>query len=112
MTRRRRRSRNRLAASALWLGAIGHAAALGSLAVIGPPPAVRIDALWVNDQRLSVQLGLAGLALAGVASLLLLVMRRHRLPLAVLWMIAAGAAVVFFSDRIPLIARVLLRHAS
>jgi hypothetical protein len=94
----------------LLLCALGHAAMLGSLATIGPPPAVGIDALWVNDHRFAVQCGLAGLALAAAASLLLLAMRRYRPWLALLWLVAAVAAAWFFSDRIPLIVRVMLHH--
>ena len=82
-----------------------------SLALMGAPPAVRIDALWVNDYRLAVRTCLAGLALAVAGSLLLLLLRRYRVSLVILWVIAFVAAAGLFSDRIPLIARVILNHA-
>ncbi|MDY7109686.1 MAG: hypothetical protein SYC29_13710, partial [Planctomycetota bacterium] len=67
MTRRRRRSRDGAATAALWLCGLGHAAALGSLAVIGPPPMVRVDAWWVNGHRSQVQVCLLGLAVSTAA---------------------------------------------
>ena len=113
MTRRwqRRRRRDRPEIAALIICALGHGAALASLALTGPPPAVRVDALWVNDHRLEARTCLAGLALAVAATLLLLALRRYRVPLVILWVIALAAGAWLFSDRIPLIARVILNHA-
>ena len=97
--------------AALIICALGQGAALVSLALMGAPPAVRVDALWVNDYRLAVRTCLAGLALAVAGSLLLLLLRRYRVPLVIVWVVALAAGAGLFSDRIPLVARVILNHA-
>ena len=111
MTRRRRRKRAHIGKVALGLCGLGLAAALVSLSLTGPPPPVRVDALWVNGHRLEVWSCLAGIGLAIAGTLLVFGLRRCRLPAAGLWLVASAAAVGLFSDRIPLIVRVLLEHS-
>jgi len=111
VTRRRRRKRARLGAAAAGLCGLGLAASLVSLSLTGPPPPVRVDALWVNGHRLEVWSCLAGIGLAIAGTLLVFGLRRCRLPAAGLWLVAGVAAAGLFSDRIPLIVRVLLEHS-
>jgi len=111
VTRRRRRKRTHIGTGALGLCALGLAAGLVSLSLTGPPPSVRVDALWVNGHRPEVWSCLAGIGLAIAGTLLVFILRRFRLPAAGLWLVASAAAVGLFSDRIPLIVRVLLEHS-
>ena len=90
---------------------LGLAISLGSLAAIGRPPAVRIDALWVSEHQGVVELCLSGTGMALVGALLALLARRQRVAVALLWIFAIVAAASMFSDRTTIIARVLIEHA-
>jgi hypothetical protein len=111
VTRRRRRKRGRIGEAAVGLCGLGLAGSLVSLSLTGPPPAVRVDALWVNAHRLEVWSCLASIGLAIAGTTLAFAARRCRLPATGLWLVAGAAAFGLFSDRLPLIVRVLLEHS-
>jgi len=85
--------------------------AMRCLDLIGPPPAVRIDALWVNQHAYLVRVMLAALAGAAGATVLLLLTRRGRIPAIGLWAVAAGTSLWLFDDRLWIIFLVVIRHA-
>ena len=87
------------------------ATALGCLYLIGPPPALRIDALWVNDHRREVTLIVAALGVALAATPAGLLSGRRRVPLLVLWLGAIALALGCVAERVVIIGRVLLDHA-
>jgi hypothetical protein len=84
--------------------------ALRCLELIGPPPRLRIDALWINSHAYLVRVMLVALAVAAIASGLLLFSRRGLAAAIVLWVIAASVAVWHFDDRLWIIFRVLVRQ--
>jgi hypothetical protein len=83
---------------------------LRCLDLIGPPPRVRIDALWVNSHAYLVRVLLVALAVAAIASGMLLFSRRGLAAAIVLWVVAAIVAVWHFDDRLWIIFRVLVRQ--
>lgn len=109
--RRLETARTRAANGGLILTAAGLAAAHLCLVRVGPPPAIRIDALWVLDHQAFVERGLWALAAAGLGSAVPMLLGRRRLAVLVLWGLAAAVAVKFFSDRLPIIASVVLDRA-
>lgn len=85
--------------------------ALRCLELIGPPPGLRIDALWVNQHVYLVRVMLTALAAAAAASGLLIFSRRGRVAAIVLWVLACIATVWLYDDRLWIILRVVVRHA-
>jgi hypothetical protein len=83
----------------------------GCLLAIGDPPAIRHDALWVNEHRGTVRLAIATLAVAIVATIGAASESRYRLPASLLWLAAVLAAWRWFSDAIEIIARVVINRA-
>lgn len=94
----------------LLLTANGLGLVLVILATIGPPPRWRIDALWVNKHAPMVRVAVVSLGVAICASTLLLLWRRPRGMMLSLWLLAAMAAAVFFSDQLGVIVKVVQRH--
>jgi ATP-dependent HslUV protease subunit HslV len=93
------------------LVALCHASILALLHILGPPPALRIDPLWVNDHKTLVQV-MALLAAAALAlTILSLPIRRARWITLALWIAASAAAWTLFSDRLAIVIPVVWRHA-
>ncbi|MCA9295483.1 MAG: hypothetical protein KC983_03180 [Phycisphaerales bacterium] len=86
-------------------------AVLVILDIIGAPPWLRFDALWVNDHRVEVRwmLRLTAIALALTAGDALLT-RRPLVPLLV-WLVWIGVVWALFADRVFVILRVVRDHA-
>lgn len=80
------------------------------LAIIGAPPRWRIDVLWVNQHANMVRLAIIAMAVAIGASTLVLMWRRPRAIMLVIWLIAGAVAVAFFWDQLIVIHNVLQRH--
>ncbi|UCD74380.1 MAG: hypothetical protein JSV91_11380 [Phycisphaerales bacterium] len=78
---------------------------------IGPPPAVRINPLWVLDHQGIVEAVIWATVLAGAGSALPITLGRRRVAVIVLWVLATAAALAFFSDRLLIIGRILLSRA-
>ncbi len=108
---RRRTKRKWLGRLVLALTGGGLGLSLGTLAQIGPPPALRVDALWVNEHRQWIHILLGSLIVALIGSGLALLIRQRLLLVTVLWILSLVIGIGFFSDRIPLICRVLFEHA-
>lgn len=85
--------------------------ALNCLERIGPPPALRWDALWVHQHRDVVRFGVISLLAAGIATGMLLLTRRAKWWALLLWLVAIAVAAIRFWDRLPIILRVLIDHA-
>lgn len=85
--------------------------ALRCLDLIGPPPAVRLDALWVHQHVHLVRIMLTSLAAAAAATGLLIFSKRGRVIAVMLWVLAIAAAIWLFDDRLWIIAGVVVRHA-
>jgi hypothetical protein len=85
-------------------------AVLGSLLVIGDPPPIRYDALWVNEHRATVRVAIGALAIAVVTTVGAASDARYRLPALLLWIAAGITAWRWFSDSIEIIARVVMNH--
>ena len=101
-----------MASAGLILTAAGLVVSLMCLFRLGPPPAIRIDDLWVLANESTVEAAVRGVFLAVVGSVLPILRGRRRLALVVLWALAAAVAAKSFSDRLPIIASVLLEHAA
>jgi hypothetical protein len=86
-------------------------AVLVILDIIGTPPWLRFDALWVNEHRVEVRwmLRLTAIALALTAGDAVLT-RRPLVPLLV-WLVWIGALWALFADRVFVILRVVRDHA-
>ena len=93
------------------LCASGLAWALGCLAKIGPPPAVRVDGLWVQEHGDEVRLCAGGIAVAAAGAVVALVAKRGRWWAALLWGMAGVITAAWFSDAVGVIATVLWAHA-
>lgn len=78
---------------------------------IGPPPAIRLDALWVQQHIHLVRVMIAALAVALTATVALIFSTRGRAIAVVLWVLAGIAAIWLFDDRLWIIARVVVQHA-
>ncbi len=106
--RRRRRRRGRRLATALVAGSL--VIGLGCLIAVGSPPVVGVDALWVKahapEVRLMLGAGAAAL-LFSVAGLWFGVSRRF---IAAGWIVSILVSVVFFSDRVEAIYRVVVSY--
>lgn len=103
--------RSALARGGLVVLATGLLAVFGCLLVIGDPPGIRHDALWVNEHRETVRLAIAALAVALLATIGAASESRYRLPSALVWLAAVLAAWRWFSDPIEIIARVVINRA-
>ncbi len=106
--RRRRGRRGRRLATALVAGSL--VIGLGCLIAVGSPPVVGVDALWVNahapEVRLMLGAGAAAL-LFSVAGLWFGVSRRF---VAAVWIVSILVSMVFFSDRVEAIYRVVVSY--
>jgi len=108
---RRKMKRNPIGRLAIVLTGCGLGVSLGVLARIGPPPALRIDALWVNEHQQWIRVLLGSLIVALIATGFAVLMRQRLLLLAIFWILAVVIGIRFFSDRIPIIMQVLFDHA-
>lgn len=96
---------------ALVLTLVALAIALSCLQLVGRPPAVRHDDLWVHANRVPVRFFLIAVALASVSSAVALLAGGRRFALVILWGAAIAAAIMLFSDRLPIILDVVFRHS-
>ena len=96
--------------ASLGVAALALAMALVCLALIGPPPVIRQDDLWVHANRGTVRFLFGSIAVACGASVLVMLAGRRRALLAALWIAGIASAVALFSDRIPVIGDVVFRH--
>ena len=107
MSRRRGRRGRRLTTT---LVAVSLAIGLGCLIAVGSPPAVGVDALWVQahvpEVRLMLGAGAAAL-LFSVAALWFGVSRRF---VVAVWIVSILVSAVFFSDRVEAIYRVVVSY--
>ena len=85
--------------------------ALSCLERIGPPPALRWDALWVHQHRELVRIGILSLLVAAASTVLLVMTRRAKWWALSFWIIAAALAWSGFSDRLPTLIRVVWEHS-
>ncbi|MBT8485367.1 MAG: hypothetical protein HKO59_02945 [Phycisphaerales bacterium] len=110
-SRRHRERRDHVAVGVLVtiVCGIGLCVTLTCLLLIGAPPALRIDALWMHGNRDAIRLSIVGVALAAGATVMALLIRRNRAVIGLLWLIAAAAAGGFFWDQLVLIVRYLRR---
>ena len=111
LRRRAARLRDRFTSLMLLLTANALGMIMLILATIGPPPRWRIDALWVNKHAPMVRVAVIALGVAICASTLVMLWRRPRGMMFLLWMVAIVAAAVFFSEQLTVISRVVQRHA-
>jgi hypothetical protein len=81
--------------------------AISCLAVIGAPPPVRIDSLWVNDHIHEVRLFVASIVAALAAGGASLLVKRNRLVIAGLWIIAIVVTFFFFWERAVIVMEVV-----
>ena len=81
--------------------------AVGCLELIGPPPAVRLDLLWVHERRALVYLLLYAVATSAGATLLTWLVRRGRAVVALAWIGAALLSVNWYAERLIIVARVV-----
>lgn len=111
MTPRRRRGRrqrsgfgvlDRLQALAAMAGV---AVMVTALHLLGPPPGVRVDLLWVHWNWPMIQLAGIGLAVTLTAAVLGLVRGKGWVIPLLLLAAACWASFQFFSDRVPLVLR-------
>ncbi len=106
--RRRRGRRGRRLLTVLVAGSL--VISLGCLIAVGSPPAVGVDALWVKahapEVRLMLGAGAAAL-LFSVAALWFGVSRRF---VVAVWIVSILVSVVFFSDRVEAIYRVVVSY--
>ena len=100
-----------LSNGAALLTTLGLVVSLGLLVKIGPPPTLRIDALWVHNHRPGIKLLVGSLCVAACATVFGLVLRQRIMIHTLLWIAAVVIGFMFFSDRIPIIAQVLLEHS-
>ncbi len=107
---RRKNAGKRRGAAGAVLCVAGLLLALGCLERIGPPPGVRVDALWVNEHRVEVRVCLLGLACAVVGMLITIGIKRYRWVSVCSWIAAGAAGAAIFSDRAWIIARVVIEH--
>lgn len=88
------------------------ALALRCLELIGPPPRLRIDALWVKQNEYMVRVMVTGLIVAATATGLLIFSRRGMTFVIALWGLAIFTAIWLYSDRIWIILRIVAQHGS
>jgi hypothetical protein len=84
---------------------------LRCLDLIGPPPRVRVNILWVNQHIGLVRVILSSLAVAAIATSLLILSGRGRIIAIALWVAAITAAIWLYDDRLWIILRVVLRFS-
>ena len=114
-TRRQRRGPTTAAVSrvgdlSVVIGAAALAVSLVCLSRIGPPPPVHVDTLWVAGHERGIHLCLLSLGAAAAVSVFSVIVSKRRWVVAVLWALAGAVTAAFFSDRIPLIIEVIIRH--
>ena len=91
---------------------MGLGTALGTLWLMGEPPAVRIDSVWVNAHRREVQVVFVAVGVALVAGLVAALGRGSRQWIvAALWTAAAGCAFGLFERRLIVIVTVVAKHS-
>ena len=105
--RLRARIARRSADMCLLLTGVALAAACGALEVLGPRPAVAIDALWVNDHRPQVEVMLAGLTAAIALSVPGLMARRTRPYIVFLWLGAGVLLAARYWERFAIVMEVM-----
>ena len=106
-----RRAINRVRVGLIVLTGLCLALVLACLDRIGPPPRIRIDALWVKGHEATVHvMVLAGLA-AAISAGLVIMLRRGQVIVIAMWIAAIIAIGLMFWDRLPIILRVIIRHA-
>jgi len=94
----------------LALVAAALAVSLAGLHRLGPPPMIRIDALWVRDHRTIVMAIVAALAAAVACSILPGGSARHRPALLNLWLLAVVVALLCYRARIVIVVEVLVEY--
>lgn len=107
----RERLARRSADVCLLLTGLGLAAACGALEVLGPRPAVAIDALWVNDHRPQVETMLSGLLLAIGMSVPGMLSRRTRPYIVFMWIGAGVLLAARYWERFTIVMEVVQKHA-
>jgi len=93
-----------------WIAAVAIAVTFYCLHIIGGPPLLRIDALWVRDHRPQVSAALWGFAVALGATLIAVCYRRNRLTMLILWSAAIVLASTAYANRIEIIWKVVWKH--
>ena len=91
--------------------AAGLGVAIACLARISSPPGIGLDSIWLHQHLNEVRVLLASVALAVLASLAMLVLRRRLTAVVGLWLVAAAVSAAFFPDRVETIYRVLVWYA-
>ncbi len=109
--RRSRRKSSHQRPGLVIITAAGLGVAVACLARIGGPPRIGIDSLWLHQHLNEVRVLLASVALAVLASLAMLVLRRRLTVVVGLWLVAAAVSAAFFPDRVETIYRVLVWYA-
>ncbi len=105
--RLRARVARRSADMCLLITGIALAAACGALEVLGPRPAVAMNALWVNDHRTQVEVMLAGLTAAIGMSIPGLMSRRTRPYIVFLWLGAGVLLAARYWERFAIVMEVV-----
>lgn len=82
------------------------------LQLIGPPPRLGIEALWVHNRRSLVHTLVISITVAVFASGLSVFAGRQRVIVVLLWSVGLVVAVRQFSDRLPVILRVLVQQVT
>jgi hypothetical protein len=84
--------------------------AVGLLAQIGPPPHIRVDALWVQSHRTEVRLVAISIVIALAIAAVLIASRRFRGGAILLAVGLVGTLVWPCAARVTVIGRVILEH--
>lgn len=87
----------------------GLGACVTALLIVGPPPALRIDALWVHGHLLEVRLAAIGLTVACAGTAMVIAARTNRRMVAGLWA-ATGVMLIALAPRVRVIATVVFDY--
>ena len=102
---------SRTTAMLTLLAAMGLGLALRCLFLIGPPPSVRVDSLWVYQNIYHVRILVVAVFVALAASAVAMLSRRRWLPVLSLWAASGAAVMHWFPERTLVIAeQVLLQY--
>lgn len=80
------------------------------LHIVGAPPMLRINALWVQDHRPQVIAALWSSGAAICTTLIAVCYRRNRLAMLILWAAAIVLASTVYANRIEIIWTVVWNH--
>ena len=98
-----------IGAIGLLLATGGLGALITALIIVGPPPALRIDALWVRSHLVEVRLAVIGATVACLGTALVVAARSNRRLTAGLWL-GTGAVLVVLAPRVRVIGAVVLDY--